>query len=420
MCSIYAQNVSKGAITVKLDNGLTVLIKEDHSQPVVSVQVWVKVGSINENSGQKGLSHFLEHLLFKGTEKYPGDEISRRVENEGGSINAATSKEYTQYHIDIQKDGAEEAIRILADAVANAAMPEADIDKERPVVIEEIVRHYDNPGGVLYDKFSEALFIKTPYRFSIIGSSSVIKNVSRSEIMDYYHSWYAPRNMFLSIVGDISSKKALDIVKDSFGRQKNSDIPKTPDLTEDAHGPNGIVQEKDVEHDYLLAGFLGPDIMSNDQFVADVTANILGGGRSSRLFRKLREEKQLVYVIGSSFESQRGCGVLVFSSVFAAGKENQALEAINNEVASLMKNGPTDAELLRAKEMIKSEWYFDLESFHDQAAILAYWNLQGNPTQPDAYIGNINKVTKENVKDFLVKYYKDQLLTYALLAQEKK
>lgn len=255
--SIFAENDAKGAITVKMENGLTVLLKEDRSQPVVSVQVWVKVGSINENNEQKGLSHFLEHLLFKGTEKYPGDEISRRVENEGGVINAATSKEYTQFHIDIQKDGAEEAIRILADAMANATMPDADINKERPVVIEEIVRHYDNPGGVLYDKFSEALFTKTPYRFSIIGSSSVIKNVTRAEIMNYYHSWYAPNNMYLSIVGDISSKKALKIIKDSFGRQKYSAVPKTPGLTEPEHGPIKVIQKKDVEHDYLLSGSSG-------------------------------------------------------------------------------------------------------------------------------------------------------------------
>lgn len=158
--------------------------------------------------------------------------------------------------------------------------------------------------------------------------------------------------------------------------------------------------------------------MSKDQFAADVTSNILGGGRSSRLYRKLREERQLVYVIASSFESQRGNGMMVISSVFASGKEQRVLDAIRNEVDSLMKDGPSDAELLRAKEMIKSEWYFDMESFHDQAAILGYWNLQGNPTQPNAYVENISKVTKDDVKNFLIKYYKKQLLTYALLTQK--
>jgi len=416
----YCENFLKGVTKVQLKNGLTVLIKEDHAQPVVSVQVWVKTGSVNENDKQKGLSHFLEHLIFKGTKKYPGDEISRRVEDEGGIINAATSKEFTHFHIDIQKEGAYEAIRILADAMANATFPDNEIDKERPVVIEEIVRHNDNPGGVLYDKFSEAMFLKTPYRYSIIGSSQVIKDVSRQEIADYYHSWYVPENMFLSIAGDIEEKDALKIIEDTFGRQEMRQCPKPPELEEAEHAPRQAIEKKDVEHDYLLAGFFGPDIMSKDQFAADVVSNILGGGRSSRLYRKLREEKQLVYVIAASFEGQRGNGIVAFSSVFAAGKKKQVLDAIENEIKLLATMGPSEVELSRAKEMIKSEWYFDQESYHDQASSLGYWYMQGNPGMLDTYIDSVNKVTKDAVQKFLEKYYNPQLLSYAILEREKK
>ncbi len=417
--NLNAQNEAKGVNKVILDNGLTVLIKEIHTQPVVSVQVWVKVGSVYEKETQRGLTHFLEHLIFKGTKNYPGDEISRKVEAEGGIINAATSKEFTHYHIDIQKEGALEAIKILADAMANITLPQDEMDKERPVVIEEIVRHFDNPGGVIYDNFSEALFPKSPYRESIIGSSTVVKNVSRDEILGYYNTWYVPSNMFLSVVGDIDTAKAMAVIKNTFGKHQNRITPPPPDLSEPFHGPDEIIQKKEVEHCYLLGGFLGPDVKSDDQFAADITSTILGGGRSSRLFRVLREEKQLVYAINSSFESQRGPGMMYISSVFNPENKKKVMDEIIKQINILMKDGPTDAELIRAKEMTKSDWYFDKESYHEQGAAMGYWYMQGNPEMVDKYIENIEKVTKKEVVNFLRKYYEPQSLSYAMLVPEK-
>ncbi|MCX5781555.1 MAG: pitrilysin family protein [Elusimicrobia bacterium] len=410
----------KGVSKVKLNNGLTVLLKENHSQPLVSVQVWIKVGSVCEKENQKGLTHFLEHLLFKGTKNYPGDEISRKVEAQGGIINAGTSKEFTHYHIDIQSDAAEEAVKILADAMANAVLPEKEIEKERPVVIEEIVRHNDNPGAVLYDNFSQVLFLKTPYNYNVLGSSTVIKNATREEIENYYRSWYIPENMFLTIAGDIDSKSILLTIMETFGRQKSSKIPNFPDLAEEKHGPNDIITKRDVEHGYLLAGFIGPDLKSSEQFSADITSIILGGGRSSRLYRKLREKKKLVYAISSSFYSQRGSGAIVFQSVFDPKNENIVLSELNREIQELEKNGPSDEELNRAKEMIKADWYFDQESFHDQAATVGYWNMQGLPQMPDKYIRNIEKITKKDVQVFLKNYFRSQQLSYALIIPEKK
>jgi predicted Zn-dependent peptidase len=409
----------KGVHTVQLDNGLTVLLKEDHAQPVVSVQVWVKVGSVNENSRTSGLSHFLEHLIFKGTEKYPGDEISRQVETQGGVINAATSKEFTQFYIDIQETGYRNAIRILADAMANAAFPAAEIERERPVVIEEIHRHEDNPGSLLYDYYNEAVFPHSPYRASIIGSDEVIRTVSRDDIAAYYHAHYIPSNMFVTLAGDINTDEALALVKETFGTQKAEPASPAPNLIEPLHKASSISRNKDVEHAYWLGGFVGPDAKSDDQFTADITATILGGGRSSRLFRQLREEKQLVYAISSSFWSQRGSGAFAVSAIFDPKNEKQVLSGINAEIRRLMEKGPDDAELRRAKEMIKAQWFFGLETYHEQASIAGYWNMQGNPGILERYIPELEKVSRDDVMQFLKKYYETQGMSGALMLPQK-
>ena len=412
--------IFKGVKNVNLRNGMTVLIKENHSQPLVSVQVWVKVGSINENESTAGLSHFIEHLIFKGSRKYPGDAITRKVETRRGMINAATSKEFTEFYIDIQKEGFEESVRMLADAMSSALFPAEEIERERPVVIEEIVRSNDNPNSVLYDLYNSAVFQKTPYRHNVIGSEQVIRKVSRDNIVKYYSEHYVPENIIVSVAGDLNSDKALALIKDTFGKQAGPKPPQQPVLIEPSHGPNSQARTKDLEHAYWLGGFIGPDIASDDQFTADLASTILGGGRSSRLFRKLREEKRLVYYINASFWSQHGSGSFALMSVYDPKKEKDVVDGINAELNSLMNDGPTDEEVARAKVMAKSQWFFGMETFHDQASTLAYWNLMERPELADGYIAGLEKVTKEDIKDFFNKYYRPYGLNQAILIPKVK
>lgn len=410
-----SDSLFKGARNVQLDNGLHVVIKEDHTHPIVSVQVWVRTGSVNENDQTAGLSHFLEHLIFKGTDKYPGQEISYRVETQGGVINAATSKEFTHFYIDIQTGGWQEAVKILADAMANAIFPADEIEKERPVVIEEIRRHFDNPGSLLYDLYSEAVFPKTPYRSSIIGTEKVIRSVSRDEIAGYYHAHYVPSNMYVSIAGDIRTDEAIALLKSTFGTQKKGTAPRDPGLIEPQHDAHSRIEGKDVEHVYWMAGFIGPAIDSDDQFIADITGTILGGGRSSRLYRVLREEKQLCYSISSSFWTQRGSGSMTVSMICPPEKRKEAADEIDRQFERLMREGPDDAELKRAKALSKSQWYFGRETAHEQASMLGYWWMQGNPGMVDRYIEGIEKVRREDVMDFLSRYYRRQGFSQAAL-----
>lgn len=413
-------SIWKGTTNVKLENGLTVLLKEDHSQPLVTVQVWVNAGSVYENEKTYGLSHFLEHLIFKGTKTYPGDMISRVVETSGGNINAATSKEFTEYYIDIQKDAYKEAVRILADAMSNAVFPPEEIEKERLVVLSEIARHNDDPEGQLYDMFSDAIHKTTAYRSRVIGSETVIKNVTRDEINAYYKEFYVPNNMVLVIMGDFRESELIELIKETFGRQRGGAVNAKPMLLENDFSKADKRASKDVEHCYWVGGFLGPDItQTKDLLTADIVSSILGTGRSSRLFRILREEKQLVFSVGASYWGMKGNGVMGFSAVTTPDKEKKAADEITRIIKQFKESGPTEQEMKRAKEMSKSSWYFGNESIHGQAALMGYWYLLGNPDFIDKYVDGMEAVTVNDVKDFMNRYYREGLSTAVMVPTSK-
>ncbi|MGA2091705.1 MAG: pitrilysin family protein, partial [Endomicrobiales bacterium] len=337
-----------------------------------------------------------------------------------GIINAGTSKEFTQFYIDTQKEGFEDAIRILADAMANATMPEAEINRERPVVIEEIKRAADNPSSELYNLFCTAVFPTAPYHYDVIGSSEIIRTVKRKDILAYYHLHYVPGNMIVSISGDIDTAATFALVQATFGAQEKRPVPARPAVIEPPHGSVIKQSSKDVEQLYWMGGFTGPDCGTPMFYAADVAATILGGGRSSRLNRVLREEKQLVYSIGSSFWPQGGTGAFAISAVCAPDHIKTIPAEVARELNQMLSTGPTEPELARAKEMTKSQWYFDQETAHDQASTNGYWHLLGYPTMPENYIANINKVTVQDVIEFLKLYYQSQGLSGAVLVPQNK
>lgn len=400
---------------LKLDNGLSALFKRDDSSPLVSIEVWVGVGSINEDEKTRGLSHFLEHLIFKGSKKYPGDAISHLVETNGGVINAGTSKEYTVYYIDIQKDAFWQAADILADAMQNALLPADEIEKERPVIIEEIKRSEDSPEGTLYDIFFKAIFPTSVYRHRIIGDKEVIRNVTRDEIFSYYKKHYLPANMVVSVAGDLTEQEFENTIRSLFGAIPSGEKPQMPELKEMSRPVvSTVTQKKKVAHVYAAAGFLAPDLKNDHQFAAELAAVVLGEGRSSRLYKNLREKKQIVYSIGSSYYGQRGDGIFGISAVFDKKNLDIVRKEVEAEVAALATTGPTDEEMARARAIIKSQWIFQQEKIHDQASMLGYWQLQDNLKILDEYLHKINAVKKDDIIEFF-KRYGDKGLIWAFV-----
>lgn len=409
-------NMLKGVKFMNFKNGLTAVIKKDTSVPIVSVNIWVKTGSINETPEQAGLSHFIEHLVFKGSKNYPGNMITENVEKMGGLINAATSKEYTCFYIDIQKDGYLEAIKMLADMVTNPLFPENEITPERKVVIEEIQRHKDNPHSQLFEYFMENMYKESTYKNSVIGSDKVIANIPREEIIKYFKENYTPDRMVVSIVGDIDIPKTKKAIEETLGKNENTNPNySAPNIIEPFKNGTEFKTDDKLSHSYMLAGFLGPDMASDDIFTADVALNILGAGKSSRLNKVLKEDKQLVHSIASSFLTLAGTGSAYISAIFDKDKYEKVVEAIVEELDKFVAEGPTQEELDRVKINIKSDWLFGMQSFNEQAGQYGYWKLYGHLDKFEKYLENIDRVTIKDVKDFMKKYYSKEKLSKAVI-----
>jgi zinc protease len=398
-----------------LDNGLVVLLKQSKRLPLVSIQIWVKVGSIYEDDKNNGISHFLEHLVFKGTKKYSVEQISKTLERYGAILNAGTSKEFTMYFTDIPKEGLNDALDVLAQLVFEATFPEEELERERNVVIEEIKRFEDNPGNVLYEGFNNLLFKDSPYKRRILGTQEVIRNLSRDEIIKYYKKFYQPKNMILSICGDFEIEEVKNLIKQKFGSY-NSDKQTNQLLTLDESSKGEIfeIKKHKVQHTYFLCGFLGPKIDEKHQYTGDVLSIILGEGISSRLYKILREEKMLVYEIDSGFYTQLGPSVFYISGVC----ERKNLEKVISEVKSILnelkEKGPNSEEIEKAKRIITTRWYLNNETMHSKASSLAWWEMFKSLEELNKYLENINKVSSNDIKEFLNIYYKS-LISFALV-----
>ena len=350
---------------MKYNNGLTSILINNENSLTTSVIVFVRVGSVDEKSSQAGLSHFIEHLMFKGSKNYHGDSFTKNVENFGGEINAATSKEFTMYYINMQKEFVEESLKMLADTIQNPLFPKDEIDKERKVVIEEIQRHFDNPCSVLYEKFYETIYKTSMLKNSVIGTSGVISNISYEEIYEYYKMHYIPEKMVVVVSGGFEKEKIEKIIGDTFAKFEKQKVPSDPLLKEKSRIGKNITECGKVEVGYMLSGFLASDINDEDVYAADLATDILGGGKSSRLYKFLYENTHLVYAIDASFFVEKGGGNIYIASVFEPKNIKEIKEEIENQIENIIANGISEEELNRSKLLLKTDWQFSNETPYD-------------------------------------------------------
>ncbi len=404
---------------MKYANGLTSVLINDKNSLTAVVIVFVRAGSVDEKPSQSGLSHFLEHLMFKGSKKYAGDLMSRNVENMGGYINAATTKEFTMYYINTQKDGLEESIKMLADAMQNPLFPQDEIDRERKVVIEEIQRHFDNPTAVIYEKFYETIYVESALKNSVMGTPQVVADVSREEICAYYKTHYIPKKMIVAVSGNFDKTATEKLIGETFGKFEKQAASSDPMLFEKVHDGRDIIECGKVETGYMLTGFLGPAINDKDIYAADTAVNILGGRKSSRLYKALYEKKHLVYSTSSCFMTEKGTGNICIMSVFDSKNLKKIKDEIRKQIEDIINDGIAEEELNRAKLSIKTSWNFSLETPFDIADNIGYWHLMGHPEFVAEYIKKIESMTVGDIVDFFKKYYSPAaVFNVALLPQQ--
>ena len=383
----------------KLPGGQILIIKEVHDNPIVTIDTWVKTGSINENDSNNGVAHFLEHMFFKGTQKYPTGQFDRILESKGAVTNAATSKDYTHYYIEIPSKYFELALELHSDMLLNPMIPRNELEMERKVVLEEMARGNDNPDNILFKKLNESLYTNHPYKRSVIGKENIIENITREEMQNFYNEWYKPNNMITVVAGDVNTNKIIKNIEKCFTSDKNVKTPKTK-YQKDSIKTNipPVVTNIDTQTGYLLIGFRGVTPKDRKESAAlDVLSAILGNGKSSRLYQKLQEEKHLTNSIYSAHSSHKEDSLFLIKAKFKPENQQAVESEIFAQIENLRKFPVCDLELKKAKNIIKRDTLYSRESTSNIANEFGYITvLTDKVSYYDNYLKDIDKV---NIKD---------------------
>jgi zinc protease len=395
-------------IETVLPNGLKVILLENHKAPLVTFQIWYRVGSRNETWGKTGLSHMLEHMMFKGTEKIGPEEFSRIIQENGGNNNAFTSYDYTAYFENLSSDRIQVAIDLEADRMQNLLLREEDFRTERMVVMEERrTRTEDNPQSVLFEQIMATTFQIHPYRWPIIGWMEDIARFTLEDLKTYYKTYYNPINAFLTVVGDFKKEELLPKIEKAFGsfskglgpdQEKDKDPPQI--------GERRIFVKKEAQLPALAMAYHVPNLREPDSYVLEVIATILSGGKSSRLYQSLVWEKRLVISADADHSlTSRDPSLFFLSADLLPGKEVAEVEkAFDQEVERLQKELVGNQELEKAKNQIESSFLFGQDSLFYQAMLLARHEIALSWKAIDDYLPSIRKVTPEDIQRVAKKY----------------
>ena len=395
-----------GDFTVhKLPNGQTLIVQENKTNPIVTIDTWVKTGSVNENDTNSGVSHFLEHLFFKGTKLHPAGDFDRILESKGAIINAATSKDFTHYYITLPAEYFNTALELHADMLTNPQIPRKELEKERKVVLEEISKDLNSPSKKVYENLNEMMYTQHPYKRQVIGSADVVSTIRREEILDYFNNYYAPSNMVTMVVGDIDTQNVIKKVAEVFGNEYKKPIKKCFKKEHQLTSQKRKIEYTDSQTGYMIIGFRGVPITDTETYALDVLGQILGGGKTSRLVRDIKEQKGLAYSISAWNGSFRDDGILFINSNFNPLNAEKLEKNIFEEIKSIQKYGITEEELITAKKMIEQDTYYSRESTSNIAKEIGYTvTLTGSTDLYTNYLDNINKVTAKEVQNAAIKY----------------
>lgn len=377
----------------QLRNKIKVLLQESHRSPVVSIQVWVRTGSADELPGQEGLTHFIEHLLFKGTEKFETAEIAKKIEGSGGELNAYTSFDQTVYYITISSKYAPLAVEALGEMLGAPKFDKAEIDNERGVVLEEIKRSNDSPSRVSGNLLFSTIYQNHPYGRPVIGFPKVVETASRDQVLELFHSRYSPENVYVVAVGDFDSSDMHKLIEKNFvrvqGKKKNVKRPLEPVQKE----PRVSVKEGAVSEVYINFGWRIPPKLANHLEELDLLSILLGGGDSSRLVQRLRLEKPLSTSIGAYMFHSDDPGFFSISATLNAENVETLLEEIGNVITEIKTESPTINEINNAIVNIESSEIYGFQSVENIAnRIGRYQHLFGDPEYFQKYLKNIRKV----------------------------
>ena len=403
-----------------LDNGLKIATEHIESVKSVSVGIWVKTGSRNESEKRSGITHFLEHMLFKGTESRSSYDIAMSMESVGGYLNAFTSSEYTCYYSRCLNTQLQRALDVLSDMVLNPSFPEDEIEKEKKVVIEEMKMYRDSPDDFLFEEFSNKLFEGHPLGRSIIGTEETVSSFERTDLYDYMAERYQPRNMLVAVAGNVDHQKVVELVGDYFGS-----LPAGEEISDDqelpSYEPSNLNYSRDIEQTHLIMGRRGLDYDHDDKYRLLLANTVLGGGMSSRLHQNVREKYGYCYSINTFNQSYRDTGVFGIYVGTDRDYVKHVRKLIAKELQKLQQEPIPAQELAEAKAQLKGKLMLSLESMSNRMSRLAKSELYYNRfVTLDELVSNIDKVEAEQVQRFSADFFDRDLFSEALLVPENQ
>jgi zinc protease len=407
-----------------LPNGLKVLLKEEHKAPVVTFQVWYKVGSRNEKLGTTGVSHVLEHMMFKGTKKYGPKQFSQTVQRNGGNDNAFTGKDYTAYFENFASDRIAISLDLESDRMQNLLLDPKDFLSERDVVKEERrMRTDDDPTNTMVEQMTAAAFIAHPYQWPVIGWMADLGSITRDDLAEHYHRYYAPNNATIVVAGDFDTKTLLPMIENYFGRIPQGPAVASVGAVEPRQlGERRIIVKQQAELPAVFAGYHTPDIKHADSFALEVLQGILSSGKSSRLYKALVYEKQLALYAGGDYDNIANDPSLfyVYAGVMPGKTTEEVEKALYAEIEKLKTAPVADDELQKAKNQIESSFIMGQDSIFYQAMLLGQFETVANWKMLGTYVEHIRAVTKEDVMRVAQQYFTEDNRTVGILVPTNK
>jgi predicted Zn-dependent peptidase len=402
-----------------LKNGLRVITIPMPSFESATAMVMVGAGSRYETKKNTGISHFLEHMAFKGTTKRPSAmDIASLIDGVGGECNAFTSKEITGYYVKAAASNVDLCLDVLSDMLQHSKFDQGEIDKEKGVILEEKNLYEDTPSRHIGDLYEILLYGDTPLGREIIGTKEVITGINRQDFVDYMQSLYSASNLTVVVAGGISTAEIEKKVEQYFGEMKSFDTIRHSKQLEDQIKPALFVQKKITEQVHVGLGFRTVSIHSEEKHALSVLSAILGGGMSSRLFSEVREKRGLAYYVRTGSEHYADVGNLVSAAGLDPKRVEEGISVIVNEYAKISsaKPGITKKELDKAKEYLKGHFVLELEDSRSVAGYFAQAEiLEKKIETPEEIIAKIDKITVEDVEAVAKKYFKEKQLNLAII-----
>lgn len=381
-----------------LSNGIRVLSERVPYVDSVSVGIWAKAGSRDESMENQGISHFAEHMFFKGTQRRSAKQIANEMDGLGGHLNAFTDKEFTCYYAKILGEHLRSALDIISDMVLNSLFDPVEIEREKNVVIEEIKRHQDTPEDNVHDLLAETLWKGHRLGNSVIGKSEVVKSLTRDDLVGYIQRFYRPDALVVSAAGNVDHREFVDTVAAWFGDLRGSRPPRVPEGAETQSRTELI--DKPTEQVHFCLGTAGFSQVRKEKYALATIDSVLGGGMSSRLFQEIRESRGLAYSIGSYSASYQEAGLFAVYGGTSIQNISCVLELTQAECASIGKSSVTDTELERAKNQIRGALVLGQESMSNRMSRLAKSEMYfGKIIRLDEIITSIIQVSKDDVAD---------------------